>query len=75
MLSKDKLASRNNSCRPLYSWMQVRSCTISGVSKFCISREQIKLRQMMEKEVTQHDEVYTELKRESNPAKPKDVRK
>lgn len=47
----------------MYSWMQVRSCTISGVSKLCIYREQIKLRQMMEKEVTQHDEVYTELKK------------
>ena len=47
----------------MYSWMQVRSCTISDVSKFCIYREQIKLRQMMEKEVTQHDEVYTELKK------------
>lgn len=63
MLSKDKLASRNNSRRPLYSWMQVRSCTISDVSKFCIYREQIKLRQMLEKEVTQYDEVYTELKK------------
>lgn len=29
----------------------------------------------MEKAVTQHDEVYTELKKENNPAKPKDVRK
>ena len=29
----------------------------------------------MEKAMTQHDEVYTELKKESNPAKPKDVRK
>lgn len=29
----------------------------------------------MGKAVAQHDEVYTELKKESNPAKPKDVRK
>lgn len=29
----------------------------------------------MEKEVTQHDEVYTDLKKESNSAKPKDIRK